>query len=320
MQTTDQVLMIRPTRFMSNPQTASSNGFQHAEPDTDTAQRAALAEFDAYVGALRQAGVGVLVLEDGDQAHTPDSIFPNNWVSFHADGRALLYPMEAPNRRLERRSAVLAAVERHFEIRECIDLSHFEAEACFLEGTGSMVLDHVHKLAYVCHSSRSHPQALAAFAARMDYRPLCFHALDRHGKAIYHTNVMMCVGSALAVVCMESIPNRGERAMLAHTLAASGKELIEISLAQMEQFAGNMLELRSRHGHAVFAMSRRAWAALYAAQHRRIAACAEPVLASIDTIERLGGGGARCMLAEIFLPRRLAPKLEFSQPAPAASA
>ncbi len=306
MQTTDHVLMIRPARFMSNPQTALSNAFQHPEPDTGSAQRAALSEFDAYAGALRKAGVGVLVVEDSAEPHTPDSIFPNNWVSFHADGRVVLYPMEAPNRRLERRSAVLATVERHFEIRERLDLSRLENEACFLEGTGSMVLDHAHKLAYVCHSSRSHPRALAGFAAQMDYRAVCFNALDRNGKAIYHTNVMMCVGSALAIVCMEAIRDRGERDMLARTLTASGKELIGISLAQMAEFAGNTLELRSQRGHPVFALSRRAWAALNTAQRRCIKKYAEPVLAPIDTIERLGGGGARCMLAEIFLPKRAA--------------
>lgn len=304
MQTTDHVLMIRPARFVSNPETAASNAFQIADLDPHSAQTAAVREFDAYVGALRNAGVGVIVVEDTPDPHTPDSIFPNNWVSFHEDGRVLLYPMEARNRRLERRAAVLAEIEKHFAIRELIDLGQFESEARFLEGTGSLVLDHDHKLAYVCHSSRSHPVAMDAFVAHTGYRPVWFHATDRHGNPIYHTNVMMCVGHTLAVVCMESITNPAEREMVAQSLKATDKELIGISFDQMESFAGNMLELRSCKGHPVFAMSRSAWAALTDAQRARIANYAEPVLAPIETIERLGGGSARCMIAEIFLPRR----------------
>lgn len=296
--------MIRPARFVSNPETASSNAFQNAAPDAAAAQLAALAEFDAYVAALHQAGVGVLVLDDTPEPHTPDSIFPNNWITLHADGRVMLYPMEAHNRRLERRQAVLEEIGKRFVIRETVDLGGFEGAGRFLEGTGSLVLDHDHKLAYVCRSSRSHPEALAEFAAHSGYRTVCFHAFDRRGQAIYHTNVMMCVGRTLAVVCMESIRDAGERALMAQTLQATGKELIDISIAQMESFAGNMLELHSRSGEPLFAMSRSAWAALSEAQRRRIAAYAQPVLAPIDTIERLGGGSARCMLAEIFLPRR----------------
>ena len=303
MQTTDHVLMIRPARFRSNPETAASNAFQLDDVSPDAAQVAARSEFDAYVEALRDAGVGVLVVEDTPEPHTPDSIFPNNWVSFHRDGCILLYPMEAPNRRLERRAAVLAEVGRQFAIRETVDLSRFETEGKFLEGTGAMVLDHDTRLAYVCHSSRSHPEAMKAFEAQSGYRAVWFHATDRFGKPIYHTNVMMCVGRAIAVVCMESVVDAAERALLRQLLHAGGKLIIEISLAQMESFAGNMLELRSVRGDPVLAMSRRAWGSLTAAQRRRISAYADPVLAPIDTIERLGGGSARCMLAEIFLPR-----------------
>jgi hypothetical protein len=166
------------------------------------------------------------------------------------------------------------------------------------------VLDHDNKIAYVCHSSRSHPDVMNAFVSHTGYRPVWFHALDRRGKPIYHTNVMMCIGRTLAVVCMESIADRTERDMLAQSVRATGKELIDISFDQMESFSGNMIELRSRNGHPVFAMSRGAWAALTDAQRNRISDYAEPVLAPIDTIERLGGGGARCMIAEIFLPKR----------------
>jgi hypothetical protein len=303
MQTTDHVLMVRPVGFFSNPETAASNAFQRSDLVPAAAQAAALQEFDAYVDALRRAGVGALVLDDSPQPHTPDSIFPNNWVSFGADGRVFLFPMEAHNRRLERRVAVLAEVEKQFRIREIVDLSRFEAQSRFLEGTGSMVLDHEFKLAYVCHSSRSHPAVMQAFEGHSGYRTVWFHAVDRRGTPIYHTNVMMCVGRTLAVVCLQAIPDAGERDALCVSLRATGKRIVDISLAQVEDFAGNMIELRSQRGHPVFAMSRRAWSTLTPAQQQAIADYAEPVLAPIDTIERLGGGGARCMVAEIFLPR-----------------
>jgi hypothetical protein len=304
MQTADHVLMIRPVRFLSNGETAATNAFQRSAPDAAAAQSAALREFDAYAALLSAAGVGVLVIEDTPTPHTPDSIFPNNWVSFHADGRAFLYPMLAPNRRQERRAAVLARVAERFALRETVDLSPLERDHRFLEGTGSMVLDHEERIAYVCLSPRSHPDALAAFAGRSGYRPLAFRAFDRRGQAIYHTNVMMCIGRTLALLCAEAIADAGERAAVCASLERSGRRVIAISQGQMEDFAGNMLELRAAGGDPVFALSRRAWAALDEAQRRLIADYAQPVLAPIDTIERLGGGGARCMLAEIFLPRQ----------------
>ena len=306
MQTTDQVLMIRPAGFMSNPETAESNAFQTSDLDAVAAQATALLEFDAYVHLLRQAGVGVMVVDDSPTPHKPDSIFPNNWVSFHRDGRVFLYPMEAPNRRRERRTAVLAEIAKHFAIRELVDLGPFEEEGRFLEGTGSLVMDHDNKIAYVCHSSRSHPEAMGEFVGRTGYRPVWFHAVDRHGQAIYHTNVMMCVGRTLAIVCMEAIVDSSDREALCGSLKATGKDVMAISWEQMEAFAGNMLELQSTRGAPVFAMSGRAWASLTEPQRRRILNYGEPVLAPIDTIERLGGGGARCMIAEIFLQKRRA--------------
>jgi hypothetical protein len=308
MQTADHVLMIRPARFASNPETAASNAFQVNDIAPDAAQASARKEFDTYVQALRDAGVGVLVVEDSPEPHTPDSIFPNNWISFHQDGRVLLYPMEAPNRRLERqaRTAVLEEIGKQFAIREIVDLGRFETEGKFLEGTGSMVLDHDNRLAYVCHSSRSHPDVMKALEAHSGYRAVWFRAADRRGKPIYHTNVMMSVGRTIAVVCLEAIADSAERARLREFLHSTGKQILDISLAQVESFAGNMLELRSSRGNPVFAASRRAWSSLTAAQQRLIAGYAEPVLAPIDTIERLGGGSARCMVAEIFLPRHAA--------------
>ena len=302
-QTADHVLMIRPVRFLSDPDTAASNAFQRPGLDAAASQAAAFAEFDNYVAALRRAGVGVTVVDDTPEPHTPDSIFPNNWVSFDREGRVFLFPMEAPSRRLERRFSVLAEVEQAFAITEVVDLGRYAAQGRYLEGTGSLVLDHDNRIAYVCHSSRSHPAVMDAFSARTGYRAHWFHALDRHGKPIYHTNVMMCVGATLAVVCLDALPDRGERQALAHCLQATGKAIIAISIAQMEQFAGNMLELRSSDGSPVFVVSRSAWWALTPLQRTIIGSYAKSVVADIDTIERLGGGSARCMVAEVFLPK-----------------
>lgn len=301
-QCASHVLMIRPARFISNPDTAATNTFQRAGADAAASQRAALREFDAYAAALRAAGVGVIVVDDTPVPHTPDSIFPNNWISFDHQGRVFLFPMEAPNRKLERRFAVLAEIEKHFVIDELVDLGCYGRQSQYLEGTGSLVLDHAHRMAYACHSTRSHPAVLQAYAARTGYRAHWFHALDRRGTPIYHTNVMMCVGSTLAVVCLDALPDAKERAALQSSLHASGKEIIAIGMGQMEQFAGNMLELRGSGGAPVFAVSRSAWAALTPVQRARIVSHGQPVIAPIDTIEQLGGGSARCMLAEIFLP------------------
>lgn len=313
MQTCSHVMMVRPARFLSNPQTSASNGFQprqtQLEPawsDPAQSQSAALHEFDRYAAALRAAGVAVLVVEDSLEPHTPDALFPNNWVSFHANGDVLLYPMEAPNRRFERDGAALAQVGQRFAVARTVDLSAREDSAQFLEGTGSLVLDRERRVAYVCHSSRSHPQAMLDFTAHTGYRAHWFHATDGAGLPIYHTNVMMSVGSRLAVVCLAAVRDGAERAALRAALEHSGKRIVEISLAQMGEFAGNMLELKTLHGGAVWAMSRRAWQALLPAQRAALAADGEPVIAALDTIERLGGGGARCMLAEIFLPQRAA--------------
>jgi hypothetical protein len=303
-QTSSQVMMVRPARFLSNPQTLASNAFQQPAADAGQAQRRALFEFDRYVAALRAAGVAVLVVEDSAEPHTPDSLFPNNWISFHDNGEALLYPMAAENRRLERSAATLAQVGRRFALGRVTDFSFHEAHGHFLEGTGSMVLDRRRRIAYVCHSLRSHPAAMDSFLRHTGYRAHWFHASDGAGQSVYHTNVMMAVGGTLAVACLEALPDEGERAALRQSLCGGGAELLEISLAQMAEFAGNMLELRSATGRPLWAMSRRAWTSLRPGQRARIAAHGEPLVAALDTIERLGGGGARCMLAEIFLPPR----------------
>lgn len=304
MQTTSNILMIRPARFLSNPQTSQSNAFQKSDIDAQQSQQNALNEFDAYVSELRRCGVNVLVIDDTVEPHTPDSIFPNNWISLHADGKVVLYPMEAPNRRLERCNKVLEKLKQEFAVEEIIDLSGFENTGHFHEGTGTMIFDHDKKMTYICFSSRSSPTVMKSVSEKIDYQSFWFHSVDRHGQPIYHTNVMMCVGKTLAVVCLESIRDQDEKASLVKALTASGKKIIDISYDQLEQFAGNMLELSSRDGEPVFAMSRQAWSALTEDQQATISAYAKVALAPIDTIERLGGGGARCMIAEIFLPRR----------------
>lgn len=304
MQTTDSVLMIRPVRFTCNPDTVLSNRFQHADIHPDLAQVRALMEFDNYVDVLREHGVHVLVVDDTVEPHTPDSIFPNNWLSSHEDGTLILYPMEGPNRRLERSERVLAALDMQFERKRTVDLSHFESRGAFLEGTGSMVLDRDHKIGYACHSSRTSPEVMAAFADEMGYRLLSFHAFDRTGTPIYHTNVMMCVGRKLAVVCLDSIPAPGERKRVASSLRETNKAIVEISHEQLAAFAGNMLELHDAAGEGLLVMSRSAWQSLRPDQRQIITEQTKPLVVEIDTIERLGGGSARCMLADIYLARR----------------
>lgn len=302
-QTTRNIVMIRPVHFFSNPETRASNRFQQPDADNATAQARAVAEFDGYVAALRAAGVNVLAIDDQPQGNTPDSIFPNNWISLHPDGRVFLYPMEAPNRRRERRDSVIARIRAEFAVGELCDLSAFEAEGKFLEGTGSMVFDHDDRRAYVCRSSRSHPEVLAALLLRLDYRAVVFDAVDCSGAAIYHTNVMMAVGSRLAVVCLEAIRPAAARERVRAQLQRHGKQVIDIDYAQMENFCGNVIELADAAGNAVFAMSSRAWHAFSPTQQAIFTAHGTVVHAPLDTIEQLGGGGARCMVAENFLPR-----------------
>ena len=298
--------MIRPKRFQSNPQTADSNNFQ-AEPDASPAeqQEAALPEFEGLATALRDAGIDVIVFDDTREPHTPDSVFPNNWVSFHADGTVVLYPMEAENRRSERRPDIIEHLhaELGFQVREVVDLSHHEADGHFLEATGSMVLDRVNHIAYACLSSRTHLDVLGEFAQRMNYEVVAFEAVDREGVPIYHTNVLMNVGETLAVICSDAITREDQRRAVLESLESTGHEMISLDFGQLEAFAGNMLELRAEDGVNVFAMSQRAWDSLHPEQQARFESNGRVVTAAIDDIEDSAGGSVRCMLAEIHLPR-----------------
>ncbi|MGA8205673.1 MAG: arginine deiminase-related protein [Woeseiaceae bacterium] len=303
-QLASSVLMVRPVRFEGNPQTAASNRFQGRVPGNEAPQPAALREFDALAGRLSDRGVEAIVVEDTAEPHTPDSIFPNNWVSFHADGKVVLYPMEAANRRAERRPDVidLLATRRGFQVREVVDLTHHEGDGHFLEGTGSLVLDRSNRIAYACLSSRTHLDPLGEFAQRMGYEVVAFDAVDRGGAPIYHTNVLMNVGEELAVVCADAIPRAEQRDAVLERLRDTGHEVLVLDYAQLDAFAGNMLELRTRQGRLV-AMSRRAYDSLGDEQRRRFERNGETLVADIATIEDHAGGSVRCMLAEVHLPK-----------------
>jgi len=303
-QLSSTVLMIRPVRFESNPMTAESNRFQGQTDATPEAQQeAALREFDNLVVQLRDSGVNVIVVDDTAEPHTPDSIFPNNWISFHADGRVVLYPLEAQNRRTERRMDVVERLdlELGYTVSEIVDLSHHENAGHYLEGTGSMVLDRVNRVAYACLSSRTQLDVLGDFAQRMGYDVVAFDAVDRDGAAIYHTNVLMNIGEELAVLCGEAIPREEQRAAVMQRLQETGHEVISLSYDQLDAFAGNMLELSTKDGERLVAMSQQAFDSLTGEQRALLHENGKIMSVAIDNIEASAGGSVRCMLAEIHL-------------------
>ena len=304
MQTTNHILMIRPVDFKFNTQTAGNNKFQQESVESDVHQQA-LKEFDGFVDMLRANGVDVIVVDDTLAPATPDSIFPNNWISFHEDGSVYLYPMFSENRRAERRKDIIDQLEQRFELRHLGDLSFFEQQVLFLEGTGSMVLDRENKIAYACLSVRTDEEVLNNFCMLAGYFPLTFQAIDKTGFPIYHTNVMMCVGDAFAVVCFESIPDAIEREELRHSFLNTHKEVVEISFDQMNQFAGNMLQVKSNTGESLLVMSEQAYLSLNGSQIASLEKYCRLISAPLYTIEKNGGGSARCMLAEVHLPELL---------------
>ncbi len=306
-QTTAHILMIRPVRFGFNEQTATSNAFQNisfGEATQANAQTEALQEFDQMTQHLKRLGVDVIVIDDTPEPHTPDAIFPNNWVSFHNNGTVITYPMQAENRRLERREDIITTLEKQFYINRRVDLSGFEAQEAFLEGTGSMVLDRKHKIAYACLSPRTHASVLKAFSIQMNYDIVSFTAVDAQQRQIYHTNVLMCVGDMFAVICLEAIPDLDERIMVRNTLEQTGKQIVEISLAQMNQFAGNMLEIKNLQGDKLLIMSDAAYYSLTPEQIGTLGDYCSIHHFDLSMIEGNGGGSARCMMAEIHLPVR----------------
>jgi hypothetical protein len=302
-QSADTVLMVRPAGFSANPQTRDSNAFQ-ATTASGAVATAARAEFEGVVEALRDAGVGVIVVEDEPQPPKPDAVFPNNWFTTHADGSIVLYPMCAPNRRSERRVDVLQRLDEvGYRCSHLLDLSPHETAGRYLEGTGSLVIDRVERVAYACLSPRTDRGLLALWARELGHETVAFEATDRAGKAIYHTNVMLSVGARWAVVCLDAIGDPVQRATVAARLTSGGRDVIEITLDQMHGFAGNILELASRDGTPIIVASERARRALGPAAERRLAVHARLVSVAIPNIEDVGGGSVRCMLAEVFLPR-----------------
>ena len=298
--------MIRPARFESNPQTAASNRFQgKTDASPDEQQESALVQFDDLVSDLGANGIEAIVVEDTSEPHTPDSIFPNNWVSFHADGRVVLYPMEADNRRTERRMDIVESLDTTygFQVSEVVDLSHHEQAGHFLEGTGSMVLDRVNRIAYACLSSRTQLDVLGDFAQRLEYDVVAFDAVDRDGVPIYHTNVLMNVGEKLAVICDRAIARDDQRVAVLRRLQETGHDVVSLDYNQLDAFAGNMLELRNKNGDRMLAMSQRAYDSLDKKQQRKLRDNGSIITTVIDDIENSAGGSVRCMLAEVHLPR-----------------
>ncbi|WP_292973346.1 citrulline utilization hydrolase CtlX [Mucilaginibacter sp.] len=300
-QSTSNILMIRPVAFGFNAQTAESNAFQNRDDDQLAVQQKAVEEFDGFVNVLRQNGVNVIVVNDTPEPHTPDSIFPNNWVSFHDNGDIILYPMQAENRRLERREDIIRQLEESFAANHVIDLSRFELKDEFLEGTGSMVLDRPNKIAYACLSPRTNAEVLKAFCDYTGNKAITFDAIDQNGQAIYHTNVLMAVGSGFVVICLDSITNATEKELVIKSIQTTGKEIIDISFDQMNHFAGNMLEVKNTSGDTLIVMSKAAFDSLSNEQKNALEKYGKLVYADISTIETNGGGSARCMMAEVHL-------------------
>ena len=302
-QAPDSVVMVRPLRFAPNAETAADNFFQHSVPLAAAPSLAKAAFYEVTEMADKLAGLGVKVhLFDDPEHHRPDSVFPNNWFSTHPDGRVALYPMFAPSRRGERRSDIIAALRREFHITAVYDYSVLEDDKMYLEGTGAMVLDHVNRIAYVARSFRSHEQAVDIVCGDLGYRPVKFATRDRRGAPIYHTNVMMSVGSTIAIVALDAIPDSDERENVKESLRSTGHAIIELSLEQVEAFAGNAIEIMTGSGPRLL-MSARGYDSLRGSQRRAIGAHAELLAISVPTIE-LAGGSVRCMVAGIHLPPR----------------
>lgn len=298
------VVMIRPHAFESNPETQADNAFQKTTPAADRALLAQRAHDEVTQAAqtLTKAGVRVHLFEDHGEHNTPDSVFPNNWFSTHAGGHIALFPMFSPNRRRERRHDVIEMLKAHYRVQDVIDYSGLEPDGLFLEGTGAMVLDHISRVAYVCRSQRAHPIVLERFATHFNFEPMAFDATDPQGRAIYHTNVLMCIGTDFALVGSALIPDLERRAQVQARLAETGRVLIELSAHQIAEFCGNAMALQTPTGPVV-ALSSRALAALHPAQIATIERSAHLLPLHIPTIE-LAGGSVRCMLAGIHLSAR----------------
>ncbi|MBK8563632.1 MAG: amidinotransferase [Saprospiraceae bacterium] len=303
-QTTSHILMVRPANFGFNEETASSNAFQSNDNLLSSSEisKLAIAEFDSMVAKLRNVGVDVITVEDTNRPLKPDAIFPNNWVTFHQNATIVTYPMYAPVRRLERRDDIIKGIQERFRVEQKIQLQEYEEIDQYLEGTGSMIIDRPNKLVYACLSARTHPDLLVRFCKLMGYTAVPFHAVDGNSMEIYHTNVMMALGESFVVICMETVQSEIEEEMLRNKFAATGKEIIEITLEQMLNFAGNMLQVSNEKGETFLLMSGRAFESLTDMQIAQISKHTNILSSPIPTIETYGGGSVRCMMAEVFLP------------------
>ena len=309
-QTTNTILMIRPINFRMNEQTAVNNYYQKEIDNTlsSTINLKAQNEFDVYVEKLRSFGVNVVVVSDTKEFDTPDSIFPNNWISFHKNGIVALYPMFAENRRLERREDILVELEKEgFEIENVVDYTSAEEDDIFLEGTGSMILDRVNSKAYCALSPRADEELFIEFCEDFEYTPVVFTAnqtVNDKREAIYHTNVMMCVAETFVIICLSSIDDKAERKNLLKHFKEDGKKVIDITEEQVNNFAGNMLQVRGKDDERFLIMSEAALNSLTQSQEAQIKNHCKIISSSLETIETCGGGSARCMMAEVFLPKK----------------
>lgn len=308
-QSTDSILMIRPVQFKLNEQTSVNNYYQKNLKglSEQEIQFKALQEFDAFVETLKSHDINVIVVDDTESPETPDSIFPNNWISFHEDGRVGLYPMFAENRRQERRSDIIEKIRETHKVNALVDFTEFEGSSQFLEGTGSLILDRVNKIAYAAISERTQLEPLREFCEAFDYEAVTFVANQTVGDKrlpIYHTNVMMCIATDFAILCADSIDDKEERDRVISRIESTGKAIIYITEKQKMNFAGNMLEVKSREGTPYLVMSGAAYSSLNSNQKQNIEQYCSIIYSPLSTIETLGGGSARCMMAEIFLPKR----------------
>lgn len=311
-QLTDTLLMIRPVKFGFNAETAENNLYQKqlAAQTPEDIQVAALREFTQFVQKLEAAGVRVIVIDDTSEPSNPDSIFPNNWITTHHDSTVVTYPMWAPSRRLERRDDIIETLRQHgYQISRKIDYSGFEEEEQYLEGTGSMILDRVNRIAYACMSPRTHHNLFGAFCREFGFKPFIFIASQTTAEGalayIYHTNVMMSVGEDVAVLCNDAIRDTYEQDLVNKSLQGSGKQIVHISEAQCNHFAGNMLQIRNKAGEKLLVMSEQAFQSLTDDQIEKLSSRSRIIHSPLDTIEACGGGSARCMMAEIFLPKKI---------------
>ena len=305
-QCTNAIMMIRPARFGFNPQTAESNAFQSQDEQLDAATIAAEAvrEFDEFVLQLKHIGVEVIVIHDTPDENRPDAIFPNNWISFHENGTVITYPMHSKNRRLERKEEIIETLGLVFDIKHRYSFEFYENDGKFLEGTGSMVLDRPNSTVYACLGPRTDIFLLDQFCLLMNYKLVNFYAYDQNNTAIYHTNVIMAIGDKYAVVCLDCITDEEKKKEVAGTLEASGKEVIAISLDQVYHFAGNMLQVTGRNDEKFLILSRQAYDSLTTKQTDTLTQYNKLIPIDVSTIEKYGGGSVRCMMAEVFLPKK----------------